>query len=343
MEGYRNLIAGDIFIHHYGGRSFAGNKISHKAAMSANRRIFKEKWRTMDEGSSLSNKLAALKTVETAREFYQRQELDKAIHVLMKGVEYSPLAAEIYYCLAEILVDAKLFKDALEALHSMHREAKNEIRSMVLAGYCEDGLDHPDEAGELAARALSHNPKYAPALNLKGTLKYRRGDWQEAENYFERAIKADPGYGEPYANLGVLKLASNEKKAALDLIEKGFVLAPTVTDIASLYHRAITVQCEFARGEERVHEAKSLYPMNKGLAFFLIDLFLLQNKYDDAIQEIDQAIITYGLEDSLLSLGRDVRKQMGPLLYLAHRVRVWVIKRLNLPSAGMARSSLKRV
>ena len=38
LEGYRNLFAGDVFIHHYGSRSFIGNKIDFNSAMARNKK-----------------------------------------------------------------------------------------------------------------------------------------------------------------------------------------------------------------------------------------------------------------------------------------------------------------
>ncbi len=44
LAGYNNYIAGDVFIHHHGSRSFIGNKIDYGTTMSGNMRIFEEKW-----------------------------------------------------------------------------------------------------------------------------------------------------------------------------------------------------------------------------------------------------------------------------------------------------------
>ena len=43
--GYELYVAGDVFIHHYGGRSFAGNNISPAAAMAENATLFENKWK----------------------------------------------------------------------------------------------------------------------------------------------------------------------------------------------------------------------------------------------------------------------------------------------------------
>lgn len=49
LEGYKNLIAGDVFIHHYGGRSFIGSGIDHKSQWLRNKVLFSEKWESVNQ------------------------------------------------------------------------------------------------------------------------------------------------------------------------------------------------------------------------------------------------------------------------------------------------------
>ena len=45
LAGWRLRIADDVFIHHFGSRTFAANKIDYREAMERNRAYFLEKWR----------------------------------------------------------------------------------------------------------------------------------------------------------------------------------------------------------------------------------------------------------------------------------------------------------
>jgi len=313
LEGYTNLISGDVFIHHYGGRSFIGNKIDYTSVLRGNKKIYDEKWRNINVATELGVKVAVYNAIDNARELFHRQEFDNAVRALIKGLEYAPQAEAIYYYLAEILIDAKLFKDAIEALSSLPEKAKSTARSIALAGYCKVGSDFVEEAADLVDRAILLDPAYAPAINLKGIIAYKKGEQEEAQKLFQQAIAADPGYGEPYTNLGVLKWSQNEHKDGLDLLEKGFILAPTVTDIATLYQQTVTSLGEFTRAEKICREAKTLHPLNKTIAFMLIDFLNQQTRPEDTVREAEQAIITFGAEDCLLSLGLDVRSRLGAL------------------------------
>ena len=119
-------------------------------------------------------------------------------------------------------------------------DADQDDRKYALLGYCQEGLANPLEAQKLAEQALSLNPSSALALNLKGILSYRKGDKEEAQNYFQRAAAADLGFGEPHTNLGAIRWEENRKKEALPLFERGFILSPTITDILQMYHTVIT-------------------------------------------------------------------------------------------------------
>ena len=103
-------------------------------------------------------------------------------------------------------------------------------------------------------------------LNLKGVLAHRRGNAAEAKDCLREAIQKDPTNGEFYTNLGLLTWADGEQEAALDLLERGFVLTPHVEDIASRYHEAAISLGAIARAEAVFGEARSLYPASRTIA-----------------------------------------------------------------------------
>ncbi len=311
LLGYQNFIAGDVFIHHYGSVSFAGNKIDYRSALSKNRRIFTNKWSGVDAGSPLGKNLAGLNARDKAMELDHSGHLEKAIEALLKGIHQAPEVRNTYYKMAELLLDAKQYAEALKVVTELLPD-DDDVPRLVLAGYCEEGLGHNEEAGKYATRILNINSTSAPAQNLQGILAYKRKDLAAARDFFNLAAASDPSYGEPQTNLGVLAWALGERQNALDLLERGFVLEPASPDNASAYHAAVTDQKEFGRAELVFREAKALYPMHRGITFLLIDLLLKQEDYDRAMQEIEQAMMLFGIEDGVLSAALDVREKIGP-------------------------------
>ncbi len=321
LEGFKNIIASDAFVHHYDLHPpdpGAGNK---------DRKSFDVKWRGIDAGSLMGRNLYIMNLLETADELNQNGKIDDAVKTLINGIGHYPDTKRIYYYLSQILINAGRFKDAHEVLETMpdtegkkieenkaaEKADEPDIQRLNLAGYCLEGLHRINEADECADRALALNGDCAPALNLKGVLAYREGDNSTAEGFFHRAVKSDPGYGEPYTNLGLVKLSREQTDGAIDFLEKGFVLSPGVNDIAVTFHSAVTAIGAFERAERRFTDAVLLMPNNRNLKYLLVDLFIRQEKYDLALKQIEDAMISFGIDDGLISAALEIREKIGPV------------------------------
>jgi len=294
LEGYRNLISGDVFV------------LCGALPPKGNRRFFDYKWRNIDAKSHYGERLGIYNAITDAEKLYQREEVDKAIVTLIEGIKYCPDEEAIYHRLAEILIDCERFKEGLEAINSIPEEKKKSARTLELTGYCKAGLELYDEAVQCVVRALSLSGSSAPALNLMGVLAYGRGDKSASEGFFNKAIVSDPGYGEAYTNLGVLDWEAGHKEGTLETLEKGFILSPTSEDSRTAYLSAISETAEFERAEGVFREAKTLYPQNRRIALLLIDILIRQEKYESAMQDIREAMITFGINDGILSAAQAV-------------------------------------
>ena len=94
--------------------------------------------------------------------------------------------------------------------------------------------------------------------------------------------------------------------------EKGFSLAPTSTQSVLSYHAVVVTQGAYERAEPFFKNALQQYPFNKRLVYLLIDIYLQQSKFDQAMQAIESAIVTFGLEDGILAAALNVRDRLGP-------------------------------
>ncbi len=294
LEGYNNFIAGDVFV------------LCGALPPKGNKRFFDYKWRDIDASSHDGERLGVLNAITDAEKLYQMEEVDEAIVTLIDGIKYSPDEKAIYHRLTEILIDCKRFKEGLEAINSISGDKERDAKTVELTGFCKEGMELYDEADRYADRALSLNPSSGPALNLKGMLAYKKGDIPASEEFFNRAIASDPGYGDAYTNVGVLSWEAGRKEDALELLEKGCMLSPTVADNITTYHSVVSEMSEFERAENIFRKTKTLYPQNRRIAFLLIDVLIRQEKYDSAIREIREAMITFGLSDGILSAAQAV-------------------------------------
>ena len=78
------------------------------------------------------------------------------------------------------------------------------------------------------------------------------------------------------------------------------------------YHSAVAETNSFARAEPVFREARALYPNDKRIAFLLIAMLIQQEKAELAMQEIEQAMMRFGIDDGILAAGLDIRRKIGP-------------------------------
>jgi GT2 family glycosyltransferase/Tfp pilus assembly protein PilF len=301
LEGYKNVIVGDVFIHYAGRKESPGD-----------RNIINKKW-TLSMASPEGKKLAVLKSTEFSDVLYQKGFIDQAIEALINCIQLTPDAKEIYYELTRIFIESKRFSEAWEVIGTMPEAVKNELKGLEYIGYTKEGLGLDDEAAACADKMLSIDGKYNAALNLKGVLAYKKGEKEKAQEYFQKAIDVDPGYGEAYTNLGVFYWGMDKKDEALQNLQKGFILSPTVPDVSSLYYSVVSSLGIFSDAEADYREASQLYPNNKNLAFLSIDILIRQAKFAEALIQIQDVLASYGLDDGIMNAALAVREKIGPL------------------------------
>ncbi len=310
MEGYRNLIVGDVYVHRCGNGGFMGNTGNAGGTASRDNILFREKLNNTDLGTHCGKRLISLRAMKKADELYQMDKVDEAISAFLEGLKYSSSEKDIYAALAEMLIQSKRFKDALDVLNEMPAEA-HDLHREVLIGYCKEGMEIYDQAEEIADRALDIDSTSALALNLKGVLASKRGENAAAERYFEKAILSDPGFGMPYTNLGALKRANGHLEDALEMLERGFVLSPTLMDNATAYHSAASELGEYGRAEIRFLEAAALNPFSRRLKYLYINVLLQQDKYEEALFVIQGLIADHGTDEGILDAALAVREKSG--------------------------------
>ncbi len=250
--------------------------------------------------------------LDKAGQLYQRGLCDVSVDLLLAAIKEYSNEKSLYYALSEILIDSEQYQDALDILSKMPLGEEDQ-RKLILFGYCKFGLGLFEEADAVANRVLSQDKDSAFALNLKGVLAHKREDRGVAEEFFGKAIAINPEYGDPYTHLGTLSREDSRSAEALDFFEKGFMLAPTVAHIVLSYHLAINDQGAYQRAEPVFQQALDRYPLNKRLVYLFIEILLRQSKFAPAMQEIERAIASFGIEDGILPAALKIKGEFGPL------------------------------
>ena len=312
LAGFGCAIAGDVFIHHYGSRSFKANGIDYARAMATNRGVYDAKWDLAGLGEGLAKKVITRNALTQGERLARQGRPGEAVDLLLQqAIKFSPASREPYRNLAEILIDAGSFQDALEVLEQM--PGGEEVPTAILAGQCHNGLGHVALAQALAERALQRDPESAGALHLLGTLALGRGEIAAAEAHFRAGIAADPGLGPCYADLAGLAWDRGARDEALNLAELGFVLSPLSMAALGRYHDFASGCDALPREEQRVREARAILPEHQGLAFGLIEILIRRGLYPEAMAQIEEAAVDYGMGDAMIDAALAVRDRIGPL------------------------------
>jgi GT2 family glycosyltransferase/Flp pilus assembly protein TadD len=310
IEGYRNLIAADIFIHHFA--SFMNEKASYTSTVTdRNKKTFVEKWKSVNYSSPMWQKLVAMNTLNAADELSQKGQEANAITVLIEGLKHSPDDKRIHYAIVELLIEGKNFKDALDVLENMPEEMRGDPKRTKLIGYCMEGMGRLEEAEKCADEILALNSISTGAWNLKGLIAFKKGLNTDAENFFKKAIQYDGGFGEAYANLGALSWGTGNKEEALKLLERAFILSPTLKDVVRNYFAVVFSLSKLEQAEGLLTETIAFYPFNRALYHVLLDILIKQGKYDDAIVLLDAVMVTFGVDDNALARAKELRNRVG--------------------------------
>ena len=309
-SGYQNLIAGDVLVYRSGNGN--GQEISCGAAGDRRLSSLAAKGGCLNADTPEDKRFLAMLAFREAEERFQQGDLKGATEACLEAIKLAPWKKGLYLALAEMLMQTKHFREALDLLRECDPGEQDE-RTVTLLGCIHEGLGEDEEAGRKADRALAMSAQSAQALNLKGVIAFKRGETEKARSFFKKAAEADPSWGEPHTNLGVLTWVEGQHTEAFELLERGFVLTPCQSDMAERYHAAAVSLGSLARAEVVFREARGLYPSNRSITFLRIDLLMAQENYLGAMSEIESAMAAFDVDDGFIAAALEVRGKIGPL------------------------------
>ena len=200
IAGYRNLIAGDIYVHHYGSVSFTGGGINYQNTMNGNWSLFQEKWSSPVTDQGEAARIARCRLREDLEQLILDEQYDKILEQL------SGAGSED--------VNDLLIRD----IHA---------RALWLKG----------RRGEAVSLLPSGS---AAALTLQGCYALEAGDSKGAEALLWAAVSADLGCGVPYAYLAQLAQQRAEPEYAIELLMRGVTLTPVLMDFQPFLKNIVT-------------------------------------------------------------------------------------------------------
>ncbi|WP_162605058.1 glycosyltransferase [Geomonas oryzae] len=303
LAGFGCVIAGDVFLHH---TTCTAVETPEPGKLS-----LREKWALGGLDEALAQRVACRQALYRAQELARRGRLQEAVDLfLQQGIALAPGEPVPYLLLAEALLDAGSFQNALDVLGQVPKG--EQLQRLYLSWRCRMALGQEREALALAEEVAGLAPQSAVSFYLQGKAAVARGDAKNAEAMFRSSCQADPGFAPPWVELAIMHRERGERREALDLAEKGFVLSPLQLSALALFHSLAEEMEALPREEERVREACLIYPEHKGLSFGLIEVLIRQGHYLQAMDEIERAAVGFGLDDAGLDAALEIRRLAGP-------------------------------
>ena len=246
-----------------------------------------------------------------ARILSQSGNLPVAVDMLKKAIELAPQQDGLHIVLAEIFFEHGKFQQALDTI-KQSGDPIERVPAAILKASCLEKLERFEAAEKIVDQILRTDQTSAAAMNLKGLLLFHHKEISAAKHYFEQAIECDPADGRACINLGLLQLEEGNGPAALEMLQQGFERSPQLREVADTFHEIVSELKAFGEAESFFRNACQQFPLNKRLAYLLIDVLIEQNKLRESLDVIQSCMAVFGIDDGILAPALNIRNQLGP-------------------------------
>jgi Flp pilus assembly protein TadD len=159
-------------------------------------------------------------------------------------------------------------------------------RKQAEKGKIERAVKHYNKALEVA-------PDFYPAHNNLGAIHLSRKEFEKAEEAFRECIRLNEADANAYFNLGNVFLLTQRFSEAEDILRQGLLRQ----SLSALGHYLLgTVQVRrqrFVPGEQALLKARQLDPAMPSVRLELVNLYLMQQRREDAMREIREFITLF--------------------------------------------------
>lgn len=309
LAGFRNMIAGDVFIHHEGGASFSGNNLIRSVENRKNRVKFRQKWDPAGLEESLLRRWLVLHAIEEATVQARRGNIKAAVETLLnKAIRVDSDAPAPYIALMEILIAEGRYDDALEVLPEMPPDADQMLKS-ELEAICRCARGEESEALRAASNVLGAGRKSPRSTVVLGTLAARQGNLAEAESLFRKAILDDPSSAGAWMSLGMLCWGKNDQAGAWHAFERTVTLNPLYPNALGIYRDLAARVGRTAEAAKLIGEAVQVWPDSRALALAHVEMLVECALAAEALKAGERFLSLFEADDELLRQMVELRRQ----------------------------------
>lgn len=347
LAGFRNLITGDVFIHHEGGATFAANQLARGSQNLKNRVKFKQKWEPAKLEESVLRRWLVLNAIEESEIKAQQGDLNGAIDILLNhGIKIAPNTPTPYFKLAELLIASELYDDALQVFPEMPADVDRSSLK-ALETICHAGLGHDGEAFTAAKYAVRGDAGKSSALVVLGMLAARGGDLKQAESRFRSAIEHDPACDGAWLSLGMLLWGNGDQEAAWNAISRAFAINPINSRTQDIYRELVLRLGKETEANQILAEASAVWPNSISLSRMRAGMLADMGFINESLAVCERHLSRFKVDEDILQLAMDLRKGFekngGDLPSVSTGVSLCMIVRDEEMHLGRCLASVKPV
>lgn len=295
IRGCNILLSADVFVH-------SSKKIS---ILEEDKSLLNEKWGNIVASSEEGKRLLSIDTSEKAMELFLKGSLDRAVKQLFDYLSIIPDDILIKKTLIKILYHASRYEDVIKITVD-----KNDEETSIYECFSLIATERLKEATNFAFQKINNQ---AIRKAILGTIEINKGDHKEGEKLLSEGLQLQPDIAFALKQLGYLQYSKGIKKTGFINVERAFVVDPENMKISEAYHFLISIEGLYERAETMYRETFNLYPYCKHILSLLIDTLLKQNKYLEAMSEIEKMILDFEIDDETLNIASSIRQKIGPL------------------------------
>ena len=229
----------------------------------------------------------------------QISRLQSAKHTLTDEIERyqqaaseQPQSAAIQFQLGNLYLENKQAQKAIACYVRALELAPQEIKYYITLGRAWEQAGNPNRANLVYYQGFSIQPELVSAKNhyLLGDKLLQQNEDRKAIACYRRAINIKPEPIEAYWRLGEIAAAKGDSKTAIAYYQRALKIAPNRVQNYILVAKTLTQQGNWSAAKVYYQKALTLEPNNAEICANLGEVQIKLQRYEDAVQTLQQAI-----------------------------------------------------
>lgn len=204
-KGYAIMVNEGVFIHHYGSKTFAENKIDYRDSLSVNGSRFKEKWPEADYEELLELRKSLVDVnaslLAQGQEALDAGKIPDALAAYTKILTTNPIDELALYGMGQVFQMKGKTVDAVDAYKKVLRLNHSFFPAYYSLALAYEDINKTDDAISTLKKAAELNNRDATLYNNLGVLYFKINNRTDARKCFEKALSIEVNYQEAQQNL----------------------------------------------------------------------------------------------------------------------------------------------